>query len=354
VVAAPAQAAVGRTGATTDSVRGAADWILGAQLSDGAIATYVDRAAISPYIANYAAMGLARASEVTGDPSYAQGAWKWLFWYQANQDSRGFVTDFVVGASGEVSTGDMDSTDAYAGTFLLAAWRTWKATGNTTTLAQLHTSLALAVGAIEATQDGDGLTWAKPSWHVKYLMDQAEAIAGLRSAADLAIQLQDLALASRATLDAAAMQSGVDKLWNPATGAYDWAVQSSGAHNRTNWALLYPDGLEQVWAVAFGLTGGVRAQALMNHFNRVHPLWDQPASADLFSWGQATVGYWPVGGLAMARAGRAVLAATAAKLIEAAAVTANRAWPFTTGVAGNLIELESADYSYLPPIASPA
>jgi len=32
--------------------------------------------------------------------------------------------------------------------------------------------------------DADGLTWAKPSWHVKYLMDQAEVYAGLVAAID--------------------------------------------------------------------------------------------------------------------------------------------------------------------------
>ena len=45
--------------------------------------------------------------------------------------------------------------------------------------------IARALGAIEATQDADGLTWAKPGYPVKYLVDQSETYAGLVAAGEL-------------------------------------------------------------------------------------------------------------------------------------------------------------------------
>src|SRR4051794_13563321 len=62
-------------------IRAEADWIVQAQRSDGAIANYVDKQAVWPYLSSFAAIGLARATAVTGDKTYATRAWKWLSWY---------------------------------------------------------------------------------------------------------------------------------------------------------------------------------------------------------------------------------------------------------------------------------
>ncbi|MGI9023604.1 MAG: hypothetical protein ACR2HV_10325 [Acidimicrobiales bacterium] len=340
------------TETAASSVTADADWILRSQLPDGAIPHYADQVLVQPYFSNFAAMGLARATEVTGDARYAGAAWRWLSWYQAHQDSSGFVTDYAItdGVTA-ASTGDMDSTDAYAGTFLLATWRTWRVTRDRSALAGLRRGLGSAVAAIEATQDTDGLTWAKPSWRVKYLMDQAEAFAGLRAAADLAGELGDDTLARRATTDADRMRAGVDALWNPATKSYDWAVYASGARQATDWSVLYPDALQQSWAVAFGMVGASRGGSLMARIDATHPKWDQPAATDTFGWGPGPVGYWPVVGWAMSRVGMSDRAELAADRMRAAAVESARAWPYTTGHAGQMIQLESADRSYLPPLS---
>ena len=105
---------------TVDDVRADADWILAAQLPDGAIAHYSDRVAVWPYLANFAAQGLLRATEVTGDQKYLDAAWRWFGWYQAHMDAQGFVADYAMRDGVLTSTGFMDSTDAYAGTFLSA------------------------------------------------------------------------------------------------------------------------------------------------------------------------------------------------------------------------------------------
>jgi hypothetical protein len=314
-----------------------ASWVLTAQLPDGAIANYVDQRSIWPYLSNYAAIGLARATELTRNTAYAAAAWRWLGWYQAHQDANGFVTDYRLTSGAETSTGDMDSTDAYAGMFLLAVRATWLATHDTARLRGLHHGIAAAVAAIEATQDGDGLTWAKPSWHVKYLMDEAEAYGGLVAAAGFGQPLDDTALANNAAGAAARLQNGAQRLWNPALGAYNWALHSDGAQHPTNWSVLYPDAMEQMWPVAFGLVTGARARSLVTQFAAAQPNWDRPAATALFDSGPSPIGYWAVAAWAMARVGDTSGAGAATDQIRAAALAANRAWPFTTADAGQLI-----------------
>jgi hypothetical protein len=333
VLALPASAADPRTTAVASD----ASWIRQGQLPDGAIAWYVDRQRVNPYLANYSAIGLAEAYRVTRTGADLTAAMSWLSWYAAHENAAGFVTDYTVSGSVETSTGDMDSTDAYAGTYLLAVRAASRAGAN---VRSLTTGIKGAVSAIEATQDTDGLTWAKPAWHVKYLMDQSEVYAGLEAAVDLGSILGDRALRNRANADAQAVAAGVSGLWNSPTAAYDWA-RDGGSQTPTNWGNLYSDSMSQAWASTFGLG----RPSLLNAVDANHPLWDQPAATDTFNGAQATVGYWPVAGWGFLAQGSSARAATAAGNIRTAALATNRAWPFTTGNAGQLIVLEAGDLS---------
>lgn len=324
------------------AIAGDADWLLQGQLPDGAIAWYIDKAHISPYQANYAAIGLAEARKQTGSATYSDAAWAWLGWYAAHEDSNGFVTDYNVDATGvETSTGDEDSTDAYAGTFLSAVRATYLADPDAADLQSLHAGVTGAVNAIEVTQDADGLTWAKPTWHVKYLMDQAETYNGLVSAGEIASVLGDSGLAERAGADAAAMKNGIASLWDAPTNAYDWA--KSGGVNTTDWNVLYPDAMEQAWIAGSPAISRSRANQSMKSLDEFQPQWDSPDAQANINGTIGTVGYWPVAGWALLRLGKISQATTAADSIRAAALGANRGWPFTTGVAGELIVLESGD-----------
>jgi hypothetical protein len=331
-----ARAATAAAAAAVDvmaEVRADADWVLRARLPDGAIAWYPDRRFVSPYHGNYAAIGLAAATAATGDPRYVAAAWDWLSWYAAREDRRtGYVTNYRVDGAAETTTGAADSTDAYAGTFLVAVGAAWRASGDRARVAGLRRAVALAVRAIESTQDGDGLTWSKPAFRVKYLMDQAEAYAGLRSAAAVAGGLGERRLAARAAADADAMAAGVDRLWDSRARAYDWAVHANATRVRTSWSVLYQDAMEQAWAVGLGVATAARAGVVLRTLAARQPAWDEPGGG---------TGYWPVAGWAYLRAGRPAVAERAAGRIRAAAVASGRAWPVTTGVVGALLVLES-------------
>jgi hypothetical protein len=172
-------------------------------------------------------------------------------------------------------------------------------------------------------------------------MDQAETYAGLRAAVDIAKALGDSALSSRASSDASKLKTGFAKLWNSTTGSYDWAVHENGAHQTTDWRVFYPDALQQVWPVAFGLVTGTRATALVNRFAQQQPLWDRPAATALFDSGPQAVGYWPVAGWAFSRVGQSTRALQAAANIRAGALASSLLWPFTTASAGQLTLLET-------------
>ena len=343
--------------ATASAVAAEAAWIREAQLPDGAIEPFPRDPEISPYGANYAALGLALAASDVHDPADADAAWRWLTWYQAHQDAAGFVTDYDVTAGGtEISTQTYDSTDAYAGTFLTAAAATWQADPDRARLESLARGIGKAVAAIEATQRADGLTWAKPSYKVKLLMDNAEAYGGLRSAVTLATALGEPALVTRAATDARRMAAGVASWWNPRSGGFDWARNSHGKNTATSWTVLYPDAMENAWAVAYGLATPAQATSILSHLEHMQPQWDEPDQTAPMATGTGVseqgVGYWPVAGWGLSWTGQKRQALSAAAAIGAGSAAQQRTWPFNPGDAGELIALQSG-WAAMAPWATP-
>jgi hypothetical protein len=347
---------------TSAQVASEANWILESGFPDGAIAqapppSWVSSVYINPYTANYAAMGLARATSVTGNVAYAQASWKWLQWYASNeQPGTGFVSDaslpypFVAGDTTS-SLGTEDSTDAYAGTFLLAAYDTSVADPNSAQLHALSSGIAGAIRAIQETQQPDGLTWATPSYQMAYLMDNAEAHAGLLGAASLEVALKNPSLAAQAEQDASRMKSGVQSLWNSTTEAFDWAATASGVQ-LTDWSYLYPDAAEQAWAVGLGIATAAQGVELMSEIAKSVGLWDAPTATSIFrgSTTPSVVGYWPGIGWGFDAIGNTSAALNSASSIEAAASAAQNAWPYTTQDAAQLIVLFTGGPTLAPTV----
>jgi hypothetical protein len=331
--------------AQVTSLSDEASWIREAQLPDGAIEPVPGFGRILPYVASYAAIGLARAASELHDHADADAAWRWLSWYQAHQDAAGFVTDYETTGGAETSTQTYDSTDAYAGMFLTAAASAWQADPDQARLKGLARGITRAVAAIEATQTADGLTWATPGYRTKLLMDNAEVYGGLRSAVTLAAALGESALATRATTDARRVAAGVASLWNSHSGGFNWARGANRTSSATSWTVLYPDAMENVWAIAYGLATPAQAASILSHLERMQPRWTEPdQSAPIDTNGdvsQQSVGYWPVAGWALILTGQKSQAMNAATAISSGAAAQQRTWPFTTADAGELIALQS-------------
>jgi hypothetical protein len=325
---------------------------MASQLPDGAIAQWVDRNRIDPYLGNYAAMGLARASAATGDAQYARAAWRWLAWYRDHMDANGYVTDYTVGPGPdfiETSTGDMDSTDGYAGTFLVALGQTFAASGDAARLRSFAGAATGAVDAILSTQQPDGLTWATPGYHAALLMDQAEAYAGLRSAAGLATAMAAPSLSSKAGPAADAIRQAVAGLWQADGSAFAVARFEDGSVDAASWDTYYPDATSQAWVVAVGdglspnrpLVSASRARALLSRFATRWPQWDRPSAQVAFDSGSHAVEFWPMVGRALSSVGRSTAGQHGAAAIVAWARERSWRWPFSVGVAGETLLVEA-------------
>jgi len=313
------------------------EWIRSAQLPSGAIATFPDQQHVRPNISNLAAQGLADHARRTGDVASLTAAWAELRWYAGAEDADGVVTDYDAAADGTmVSSGDEDSTSAYAGTFLTAVEAAYKATPEkqrAARLAEVAPGIDGALRAIAAVTRPDGLAYAKPSWHVVYLMRQAETEAGLDSSARLLKLLGRPADGKASARAAQRMVAAVDTLWNPATGSYDWAVHESGYRQSTDWGNLYPDGIANIWAVAYGLVPEHRAKTLMDTVSAKFPDLDDASAR----------GYWPEAVNAYRMVQDRTDAATVLGGITAQATATSRAWPFTTETAGVTLTLSLAE-----------
>lgn len=326
-------------------IRQEADWIMNAVTEDGAIALHVDKLSINPYMGHFAAIALARATIFTGDVTYVNSAWKWLHWYAQHMNDQGFVTDYLIINAKPVSTGSMDSTDAYAALFLIAMSESNKALNIPSELESLHPALEKAVSAIEATMDYDGLTWAKPNHLTKYLMDASEVYAGLKAGYQLATDLHDWNLQNRIRYDLDQITVGIEGLWNPKTNAYDWAKYKNGYRRTCNWDFLYPDSLEQIWPIAFGVINGERATHLLTTFTAKHPFWDRPAENDKYRqpsmlfYKYKPVGYWAEPSWAYLRIGDINRVMESVLHIYTGVFAADRVWPFNIQHSAGLIIL---------------
>ena len=292
----PAEPGVGSRPRLVD-MRAELSYLQSSQLPSGAFLRRPTDTAIVPYWGNYATIGL--ASLAAADPVSAEMGWRWLGWYARQQDPlTGFVTDFEVAGGVERSLGTHDSTDAYAGTFLMAVDAMWAATRCGPCLEELRKATGLAVTAISATQDADGLTWAQPLGHVKYLMDQAEVAGGLRAAERLAAALADSALAARVLAMRRAHDGGVRSLFRQ-DGTIVWAMAESPSVARefelpselvlVDESRLYPDALAPIFVTALAPDlVPERNSTIVDRYFRWWPRW----SEDPDIWGFPVLVGW--------------------------------------------------------------
>ena len=138
---------------------------------------------------------------------------------------------------------------------------------------------------------------------------------------------------------AQAVADGVSGLWNKDTESYDWAVHEDAHQTPADLTVLYPDAMEQVWAVAFGLVPQQRATSLLTRIKALHPELARPNSVLPGGDGTELVGYWTWAAAAWLATGDRVEADRLLTAIDSAAVSGGRPWPFTSGNAGQVMVL---------------
>jgi hypothetical protein len=259
-------------------------WLLAQVLPSGAI-RYTDDA-INPYYANIAATALASTGTY---PSVVEG---WINWYINHFEwpnrwgIEGCVCDYQIqGRQQEISTGDADSTDSYAATFLTLCARYFACGGARAQnfLWGHKYPIDVVGGVIIKTKQSDGLTWAKLDYKIKYLMDNCEVYRGLRDYATLLAGFGDATAAEWYDSHASDVLYGIHGM--TLVGGWACSKDAAGKLSHPNTSTWYPDAVCQLWPALCGVVAAddPTAASAYASFNVRWPAWPT-AFAEQFPW----------------------------------------------------------------------
>lgn len=167
----------------------------------------------------------------------------------------GTIYDYEISNSGEEkSTYHYDSVDGYAGTFLYLLNSYHSRTGDIALINDYWDKIKDIAYLIPYLQKQDGLTISLPQDkdNTKYLMDNCEAYAGILAFKTLAQRTgrnQD----SFYAVTAENIRKGVlGILYNQESKNFYWAIDDKTRH-ASDWSILYPDALAQIFPIYCGL-----------------------------------------------------------------------------------------------------
>jgi hypothetical protein len=228
--------------------------IRGCQLPDGAF-NQVDHGRrpgahvwVAPYFVQYAALALLAGHERNPNPADLRRVGAWLDWCARNQAAEGYWNDFTGTVEGYRNNGKVDAWDSSAALYLLVAGRYQRAGGKVTPA--IAAAARKALRCIESVTDEDGLSWATPKYRVKFLLDNIEVYAGLRSAAGLFAAVDAPKEARRAREMADKLGKKLPDYWQAEARRFAYALHENGTFEG-GLDKLYPHGLAQLFGVSF-------------------------------------------------------------------------------------------------------
>lgn len=267
---------------------GVAQNLAGQQRADGAILYTSTR--VNPYFANIAALGAIHGNV---DLINVQ---RWMQWYIARSADpnpwslAGAITDYDVQGDGTLrTTGAADSVDAYAATFIslvAAAWSDGDASLRAY-VAGSRSDIERIASTIDAMSDTDGLTWALPTYRLKYLMDNSEVYHALVDLATVRAQaFGDLPGSVRAEAHAMQVQGAIQsRFWDAGRHAFAVALDESGT---MTWPKPgdWQDGTAQLFPILHGVVapGSQPAQTAYQQFSSAFPGWPMLQKPDPYPW----------------------------------------------------------------------
>ena len=293
---------------------------------------------INPYYSNLAAIGL------THDPASYGTVQRWMQWYISHLNwpdkwgLYGTTYDYDYSNGTETSNSDADSTDSYAATFLSLAWAFYQTgdPGAQSYVKTLGSQLDSIGGVLIKTQQSDGLTWSKPDYQIKYLMDNCEAYRGLRDLASLfQSAFGDSSKAAYYNAAADSMLQGISAMWMNG----NWAVYKDNGGNLKSPAMgtWYPDATSQVFPVLMGVipASDPRSTQVYASLNAAWPGWPT------MSYNAQDPFPWILVGDAAALMGDTARVTTFAQTIESNYVRKGFPWTFYSAEAGWLMRLSA-------------
>ncbi len=246
-------------------------------VSDG-VAVYEDGTEtplrrVTPYFSHLAILGVLDAGQ-TGSVTMAQ---RWIQWYTRNIDATaGVPLDTWYSLDGAYSTTcpvksderqcqTVDAEDSSAALFLVVVDRYVSAGGSKSFARTNKTAIRKVQDTMTTLIDTDGVSWAKKTYPIKYMMDNVEVLAGLEAAARIekdvfgdtvrAKQLSDRA----ASLKIALYSGSKNSFYSTSTSRYAIYKDGAGTFGQSNMKTWYPDIMAQLWPTAFSQSSGTPA-----------------------------------------------------------------------------------------------
>lgn len=247
-------------------------FLLSCWLPSGTFRLAPKRDQINPYFNNLALCSLVRLQ--LWDPVQSH-----LEWYLQHLNQQGYINDYRLDGETEIDTGSADSEDSYHATFfsLVAAWV--RATGKTDWIAAVHHELVVLLQGMARLQQKDGLTWAKHSYRVKYLMDNCEVLRGFEDAAYLFSMLEDSRNAEEARTRATACRTGIQSMYSKLRRSY-----AMYDHTHPGWRKWYPDVTSQAFPIIYAIAEPEIAGMLYERITKAFPHFDTFQTGDLYPW----------------------------------------------------------------------
>ncbi len=246
-------AAVGGFSAAASTVD---DLVLGLvqhTLPDGAVNMYGtgNEAWINPYFAHLAVYTGIKATEKfpAHRDKVEKMALNWFNWYADHQLESGFIEDFRGERGNYKTTGDYDSTDSYAALYFTALDAYLDMTGKDNVDAKLRKAAEKALAGVEATFEPDGLTFAKPSYRIKYLMDNLEVNVGLQAAVRVFDKLQMPEFKAKAEKMLEANSAAMPRYYSKKDKIYGYALDEQDK-NFISFKDYYPDMMANAFAAS--------------------------------------------------------------------------------------------------------
>ena len=285
-------------------------WLASLQLENGAIPmTYAPDGEIkvNPYFADFAALALLDKAD-----TYSETVKKYMDWHFSHLNTEetdhngvdGTIYDYIVTMeNGKIADESIalykrknsyDSVDSYAATFLMVLNKYYNETGDSEYIVQHSSEIQRIINAMFEMYH-NGLTFAKPEWKVKYLMDNCEVYEGALAAAELfknvlckndssleAVQKKcaDMAVEIAETIE--------EDFWKPVLGHYKVGayIYFGIPSDIFFWNKYYPCATAQLFPIIHGLIAPntERANKLYDRFCEEYD-WANFDYDDVFYWG---------------------------------------------------------------------
>ncbi|MES2749244.1 MAG: hypothetical protein V4668_01650 [Patescibacteria group bacterium] len=246
-------------------------------VSDG-VAVYEDGTErplrrVIPYFSHLAVLGVLD-SGTYGSVTVAE---RWIHWYAHNRNTNaGVPLDTWYSADGAYSTtcpvarderqcNTIDAEDSSAALFFVVIDKYIAAGGSKTFIRNNKSAIRGTQDTLLALIDADGVSWAKKTYPIKYLMDNVEVLAGLEAAVRIETQIfKDIARAQQLSARVVILRDtlhggGIGSFYSTSTGQYAIYKDGAGTQGISNMKTWYPDIMAQLWPTVFNQGSNIKS-----------------------------------------------------------------------------------------------